>query len=742
MSDDWVGRALQDLFSEDIPEGEPSGGQGEETPSPEVDAQELESLAPQGPEAPDVPTAPVCAELLTGPTDETAPGAVPGAGQQVKPQVSPRRGAQELEVTATLAGKLAPAGGATEYVAQAEGDAWERKGAPTVRVWWLVGMAYAVANTLFFLILAYSIYRGWPEGAPAVMEKLGRMAGVSAVFAVLAGVLVAVQWWLAQRQQRTMRSMGEQSLALHQRQASVDARCRELEEARAILQDQVRRLDLCVEAAGLASPGLGLQEYAARIAAWFCDRLAVCCAGLFLLDDDGATVTLEAAAGHIDEVELGGQTRLDSDEWAMLQACVANGEPCLSRDALSEQGSGVCLSPHARSALMLPLISLGELIGAIRLESTDPLAFEEQDATYWQSLADQVAPQIASARQRQDLQARLHQLEALQKTYVRDVWEQFLRTRPQAVYEYEQPGASPLPERPGLDLDRFPAGPHLMALGQPDAGDPLLVSPIALRDQVVGMLGLENTQGRSWTEDEIDIVSAVSEQIGLRLDNARLFEEAQAGASREHQVREITARMRESLDIDAVLKTAAQEIRQLLGLHDVTIALNPAPRPLEGGTSRRGQVGQSYYCDAQGVIPAVEGSGSDGRQDLVEQQIPIVVRGQAVGAIRARKSFEMGEWAEDELALLETLVEQLNVALENARLYEDLQRRAVRDRLIGDLAARMGETLDVEVVLRTAVQELREALDLPEVTVRLVPPTTDVNAGDRPFVDAPSTGRR
>jgi GAF domain-containing protein len=101
--------------------------------------------------------------------------------------------------------------------------------------------------------------------------------------------------------------------------------------------------------------------------------------------------------------------------------------------------------------------------------------------------------------------------------------------------------------------------------------------------------------------------------------------------------------------------------------------------------------------------------------------VPIKVRGHTIGVIDAHKPDGAGEWTAEEAALMETLADQLGVALENARLYQDSQHRAERERLMGEVTARMRESLDLEAVLKTAAQEVRQALGLPKVTVRLAP---------------------
>jgi len=71
------------------------------------------------------------------------------------------------------------------------------------------------------------------------------------------------------------------------------------------------------------------------------------------------------------------------------------------------------------------------------------------------------------------------------------------------------------------------------------------------------------------------------------------------------------------------------------------------------------------------------------------------------------------------VALLETLADQLSVALESARLYQDTQRRAMEERLVGEVTARIRETLDVDTILQTAIREIGDGLGIAEVEVRM-----------------------
>ena len=98
--------------------------------------------------------------------------------------------------------------------------------------------------------------------------------------------------------------------------------------------------------------------------------------------------------------------------------------------------------------------------------------------------------------------------------------------------------------------------------------------------------------------------------------------------------------------------------------------------------------------------------------------IPIKIEGHILGGVKLQKDEEQGAWTKKELELAEILVERpLSVALESARLFEQTQRRAAQERVIGESAARIRETLDIESVLETAAQELHKILGKVETEV-------------------------
>ncbi len=234
-----------------------------------------------------------------------------------------------------------------------------------------------------------------------------------------------------------------------------------------------------------------------------------------------------------------------------------------------------------------------------------------------------------------------------------------------------------------------------------------LALPLIVGDRTLGALDVQTTQPDAFSEDDISVLQLVADQVAVAVQNARLFDEIETMLQAERQMygqisREAWARL-----------LRRRPIWGYYGDEHRIVPLDSEAAPSHLATDLR----QSRVITQEGKEPTVT--------------VPIVVRDQVIGVINARKPPDAGEWTEGEQTLLEMLVSQLGAALDSARLYEDTQRRAARERLLSDVASRVRETLDMETVLRTAAHEIRQMLDLPEVIVRLAEQPPEASSGDR-----------
>jgi GAF domain-containing protein len=101
-----------------------------------------------------------------------------------------------------------------------------------------------------------------------------------------------------------------------------------------------------------------------------------------------------------------------------------------------------------------------------------------------------------------------------------------------------------------------------------------------------------------------------------------------------------------------------------------------------------------------------------------EMALPLISRGQVLGALTVQ-STEAGAFSDEDIAVLQTMADQVSNAIENARLFEETQRLAQRERTISQITSKLRSALNLETILQTTVQELGQALGASEAIVSL-----------------------
>ena len=132
------------------------------------------------------------------------------------------------------------------------------------------------------------------------------------------------------------------------------------------------------------------------------ERFGLYYVGLYLVDQtDGAGkwAVLRAGTGETGRQMVAHGRRIEVGGDSMVGWCIANRQSRLEEDVTEEAARQKnALLPATRSKLALPLISRGQAIGAMTIQSAQPDAFAEDDITTLQTMADQLANAIENAR--------------------------------------------------------------------------------------------------------------------------------------------------------------------------------------------------------------------------------------------------------------------------------------------------------------------------------------------------------
>ncbi|HEY5731550.1 MAG TPA: GAF domain-containing protein [Anaerolineales bacterium] len=206
--------------------------------------------------------------------------------------------------------------------------------------------------------------------------------------------------------------------------------------------------------------------------------------------------------------------------------------------------------------------------------------------------------------------------------------------------------------------------------------------PLKFGNTVIGALDIQSTETNAFSQDNLEIFSILADQVSIAIQNARSLEQAQ---------------------------------RALQGMESVSRqSVGQAWRDYAKTISTKG-----YRYD--GIKPEpLKGSPKSLKGAL---SVPIQLRGETIGNLKLRAAEQSREWTVDELAIIESTAERVAIALENARLLDDAQKRASRETFLSGMAAKLGTSFQLDSILRDTVEELGQTLKGSTVTFQLVNPS-------------------
>jgi GAF domain-containing protein len=221
--------------------------------------------------------------------------------------------------------------------------------------------------------------------------------------------------------------------------------------------------------------------------------------------------------------------------------------------------------------------------------------------------------------------------------------------------------------------------------------------PLRVAGTVIGALDVQSTETNAFLQEDISVLTTLADQIAIAIENARLFGETKKALSESRVMFQNYTQQ----EWGNFARQAKPNGFLFDGNHVIPLDNTPRPEPVKAAT----HTGNLSHEKTSATIA-----------------IPIKLRGQTIGVLDIRARNGQRQWKRDEIAMLEAAAERAAVALENARLIETAQRRAARERAIGDISTRIGTVSNLESILQTAVEELgRKIGGATEVTLEITP---------------------
>jgi GAF domain-containing protein/HAMP domain-containing protein len=228
----------------------------------------------------------------------------------------------------------------------------------------------------------------------------------------------------------------------------------------------------------------------------------------------------------------------------------------------------------------------------------------------------------------------------------------------------------------------------------PDSKSQLCL-PLRTREGMIGLLDLQSDSAAAFSPADTAIMQLLADQLAAAIERSRLLLESQERLGQlEHTYRRFT---------EQSWGAYSRSEQRPIGYRYDNVRLDPVSSMPE----------EARVALESGRVYVASNGAGEGNQVAY---VPIRLRDQTLGVISAQ--FRSGQPPARTMSMLEQAAERLGTALENVRLLEESLRRASKERIIGEMTAKISSSISVRNVLQTAVEELGRAIPGSDVSIR------------------------
>jgi GAF domain-containing protein len=402
-------------------------------------------------------------------------------------------------------------------------------------------------------------------------------------------------------------------------------------------------------------------------------------------------------------------------------------------------GSPVLSGVAVKSAVFVPLVTAGKATGVISLQNVDrEHAFSESDQQLLETLAGSLSVALENARlvhETRQRNAELGVINSVQEAIageldaqaiydavgdrIRDVFDAqvvsiatvddagSLIQYPYLIERGERLQAEPRPlagfakhvletRKPlliteDLDAESERYGSSVVAGERPKS---VLFVPLVAGGKSVGVISLQNIdREHAFDEDDQRLLTTLGGSLTVALENARLVQETRQRVGELATVNSVGQALSSQLDLDALIELVGEQVRQTFDADIAYVALHD---------EAAGQIEFAYYWESgerRPEAPMTFGEGlttqilqsrepllvnrrgqhdelaSVGTPSLSYLGVPILLGSRAIGVISVQSIDEEGRFGEADSRLLGTIAANVGVAIQNARLFTEVERQ-------------------------------------------------------------------
>jgi signal transduction histidine kinase len=274
----------------------------------------------------------------------------------------------------------------------------------------------------------------------------------------------------------------------------------------------------------------------------------------------------------------------------------------------------------------------------------------------------------------------------------------------------------------------------------------LAALPIKAKEKAVGSIIFVGKEPRKLTEDELQLLASMADQIGVAAENARLYQETTVKAKELSALYDVAATVNQSMDLNVVLREVIRKVldtthfdaariylidpdsgelvlRAYHGLGAEFVAKTSAYKVGQGIDGRVAEMGEPLiFKDIENdpqYADFAEGEHAKRAGFHTYLSLPLKSHSRTLGVMNFL-SYPIEQISSNDIALLTSMANQFGVALENINLFNETAKVAQRLAALFTVTAAVSRSLDLNSVLQEVVDNITEMFRFDKMGIYLL----------------------
>ena len=223
--------------------------------------------------------------------------------------------------------------------------------------------------------------------------------------------------------------------------------------------------------------------------------------------------------------------------------------------------------------------------------------------------------------------------------------------------------------------------------------------PLIVGDEAKGVISLQNVEREgAFDESDLRLLTTLASSMSVSVENVRLFDEPRRRAAEMAALAEIAREVSATLDLTAVLEQIGDRAMELLNARTINLRLLYVDDQVLKSVVSLGRHAEQYAAQDLALGEGVSGTvGQTGKPELIADTrdskrtvhvpgtpddepetfmvVPLTVGDEIIGTMRVWRASDEGSFSNDDLELLISLSRQAAIAIQNARLFHEVDRQ-------------------------------------------------------------------